>query len=174
MKYVLVLYLCITGQTCIEEKIVPIEYPKYYDCLSDGYIRAYSSIHSLGVETIPFSIPMVYLDEALPKNEHLSQLKDLVGTMASDELLFFHSARLFWKKPVGYTSSMWIAENKNNDWFIRAFSEFIKLRPTVKARLTLIEYGPDVDATKALVSELGLANRVLWLPKMQRKQLLWI
>jgi len=52
MKYILVMYLCISGQTCIEEKISPVEYPKYYDCLSDGYIRAYSSIHSLGVETI--------------------------------------------------------------------------------------------------------------------------
>jgi len=52
MKYVLVLYLCITGQTCIEEKIVPVEYPKYYDCLSDGYIRAYNSIQTLGVDVI--------------------------------------------------------------------------------------------------------------------------
>ena len=52
MKYVLILYLCVSGETCLEEKISPVEYPKYYDCLSDGYVRAYSSIQTLGVEAI--------------------------------------------------------------------------------------------------------------------------
>lgn len=52
MKYVLILYLCISNGTCIEEKTSPIEYPKYYDCVSDGYIRAYNSIHTLGIDVI--------------------------------------------------------------------------------------------------------------------------
>ena len=29
-----------------------IEYPNYYDCVSDGYIRAYTSIMKLGPEKV--------------------------------------------------------------------------------------------------------------------------
>jgi len=52
VTYVLTLFLCISGQDCITQKTLPIEYPKYYDCVSDGYIRAYSSIMKLGVENV--------------------------------------------------------------------------------------------------------------------------
>jgi hypothetical protein len=37
-----------------------------------------------------------------------------------------------------------------------------------------VEYGPDVAATKALVAELGIGHRVSWLPKMARKELMWL
>ena len=30
----------------------PIEYPNYYDCVSDGYIRSYSSIMKLGPDQV--------------------------------------------------------------------------------------------------------------------------
>ena len=52
MTYVLTLFLCISGQDCITQKTLPIEYPKYYDCVSDGYITAYSSLMKLGVENV--------------------------------------------------------------------------------------------------------------------------
>ena len=55
MKYFLVLYMFSVGDTgskLIDEKTLPIEYPNYYDCLSDGYIRAYSSVMAIGPEKI--------------------------------------------------------------------------------------------------------------------------
>ena len=52
MKYVLIMYLCISGQTCIEEQISPVEYITHYDCISDGYIRSYSSLMKLGVDVV--------------------------------------------------------------------------------------------------------------------------
>ena len=52
MTYALTLFLCIAGQDCISQKTLPTEYPKYYDCVSDGYITAYSSLMKLGVENV--------------------------------------------------------------------------------------------------------------------------
>jgi glycosyltransferase involved in cell wall biosynthesis len=145
-------------------------------CLNSETGQTSYAFETLGVKALPLTIPAIYVeDEAFPNGEQLAQLERLVvKSPVSGELFFIHSARLFWKKPANYSEGMWVTENKNNDWFIRAFAEFLKLRPTVKATLALIEYGPDVDVTKALVSELGLGKRIIWLPKMQRKQLIWI
>jgi len=52
VTYALTLFLCIAGQDCISQKTLPTEYPKYYDCVSDGYITAYSSLMKLGVENV--------------------------------------------------------------------------------------------------------------------------
>jgi len=52
MKYVLAMFLCISGQTCIEEKTSPVEYLTHYDCVSDGYIRSYHSLMELGVDVV--------------------------------------------------------------------------------------------------------------------------
>jgi hypothetical protein len=55
MKYFLILYMFSmseTGSKLIDQKTLPIEYPNYYDCLSDGYIRAYSTIMTLGPQKV--------------------------------------------------------------------------------------------------------------------------
>ena len=46
------MFLCISGQTCIEEQTSPVEYLTHYDCISDGYIRSYSSLMKLGVDVV--------------------------------------------------------------------------------------------------------------------------
>ena len=51
MKYFLILYMYSINKgasTLIAQKHVPIEYPTYYDCLSDAYIRGYNSVMELG------------------------------------------------------------------------------------------------------------------------------
>ena len=55
MKYVLILYLCSFANTTpqvLQQVISPIEYPTYYDCISDGYITSYSKIMSMGVKAV--------------------------------------------------------------------------------------------------------------------------
>ena len=46
------MFLCISGQNCIEEQMSPVEYITHYDCISDGYIRSYSSLMKLGVDVV--------------------------------------------------------------------------------------------------------------------------
>jgi hypothetical protein len=55
MKFMLTLYLysTISGSSVILERgVSPQEYLTYYDCVSDGYITAYTKIMSLGVEQV--------------------------------------------------------------------------------------------------------------------------
>ena len=55
MKYFLILYMFSISNgssTLIGEIRHPIEYPNYYDCVGDGYIRAYTSIMKLGPEKV--------------------------------------------------------------------------------------------------------------------------
>lgn len=136
---------------------------------------SHEAYKSLGINAKPILIPMVYLEEhnSIDQDE-LSYLNALNIKPLFSELIFFHSARLFWIKPFGYTEKMWKLENKNNNWFIRAFARFLKIRPQIKATLWIVEYGPDINATKKLCFDLGLNERIIWLPKMDRKNLLRI
>lgn len=59
---------------------------------------------------------------------------------------------------------------KGNDRLIRAFRRVVDDHGT--CRLTLVEWGRDLDATRRLINELGLDAHVDWLPTM-RKQALW-
>ena len=40
------------SSTLLGETRLTIEYPNYYDCVSDGYIRSYSSIMKLGPDQV--------------------------------------------------------------------------------------------------------------------------
>ena len=40
------------SSTLLGETRLAIEYPNYYDCVSDGYIRSYSSIMKLGPDQV--------------------------------------------------------------------------------------------------------------------------
>jgi len=59
---------------------------------------------------------------------------------------------------------------KANDKLIKGFEEFSKDKNGVM--LVLLEYGEHVENSKTLIAELGIDNRVIWLPKMLRKHLM--
>ena len=46
--------------------------------------------------------------------------------------------------------------------------------PANNELLVLIEYGPDIDESKALVQKLGINERVIWLEKMGRREIVEI
>lgn len=60
---------------------------------------------------------------------------------------------------------------KGNDRLIRAFQSFVALPGNQDWRLVLMEWGPDVARTKALIEELGLGRLVVW-QKLASKPLL--
>jgi glycosyltransferase involved in cell wall biosynthesis len=82
-----------------------------------------------------------------------------------DVLVFMH-ARHVWKNP---TKLIW---SKGNDKLLRAVADLRAERPDVRVGVVTCEYGPDVLASRQLVSELGLDDRVLWLPVSPRKELM--
>jgi glycosyltransferase involved in cell wall biosynthesis len=71
------------------------------------------------------------------------------------------------------TRQHWINENpslaKGNDRAIRALKSVADRG--LDCRLELVEWGQDVEASKRLVRELGLEERVQWLPTMKKREL---
>lgn len=81
---------------------------------------------------------------------------------ASFDVVYFMLARHSWR-------SVW-NDLKGNDKFIRAYARLVHDRaPNVK--LIMIEKGPDVDASKQLVDQLGIAHAVEWVREMPKDRL---
>lgn len=76
--------------------------------------------------------------------------------------IFFSPTRHHWLDKSG----SWA---KGNDILLRAAG--ILAAEGHDFRLHLVEWGKEVSASKALIAELGLADKVVWLPTMQKRQL---
>lgn len=117
----------------------------------DGHF--YDALTRLNEKWIDWSIPTVYPvpDISSGKWNYLDN---------HDFVLFSHS-RQCWKTAMDY---------KGNDKAIRAFARFIKNQTKFERPvLVLFEYGPDVQASKELINELGIGESVVWMPTMERK-----
>lgn len=127
-----------------------------------------------GARPLAMAIPMVYPHEDLPiapPTEHLRQAQSQARAASFSAL---HHARLIWQNPGHWTPAEWRSENKNAPRFFRALAQLLQQRPTAQPRVFVVEYGPDVAATRSLISDLGLDPFVTWLPLMPRKELMWL
>lgn len=85
---------------------------------------------------------------------------DLRARYATHDVVLFMVARHEWK-------CVW-NDLKGNDRFIRAYARFVRTkRPS--ALLVMIEKGVDVQASRDLVEELGIADQVEWVREMTRE-----
>lgn len=82
---------------------------------------------------------------------------DLCSRLGSD-LLVVHPPRQHWEP--SQRRPDW---EKGNDIFIRGFADFIK-RTGAKAGCVMIAWGQSVQASQDLLRELGIGDRVIWLP----------
>jgi glycosyltransferase involved in cell wall biosynthesis len=119
-----------------------------------------------GVKPVRLAIPMVYNREDCPEQPPSEALK-LDLEQSGSELTILHHSRLMW-------SSCAPEDSKHNDWLFRGFAGMLAKIPQARARILVVEYGPDVQATKTLVDQLGLSGHVTWLPKMPRRDLTWL
>ena len=85
----------------------------------------------------------------------------------SSEFIVFHHARHIWKTEIDEIS--W----KRNNIMIGGFAKFLQATKSKSAKLILFEYGPDVDASKSLIAELGIDDHVVWMPLSPRKYILY-
>jgi len=125
----------------------------------------------IGRAVEPLAIPMVYNREQTTGTAFPEHLKGYATTVEKTQLVFMTHSRQSWKNPGGYSDAQWRRVSKHSDWTIRAFARLVKARPTLETLLVALEYGADVDASKQLGAELGIADRILWLPKMSRREL---
>ena len=65
-----------------------------------------------------------------------------------------------------------IRDMKRNYILFEGFANYIRISKLRKAKLFLIEYGPDVDYSKDIIKDLGIDEYVVWVPKLCRKEIL--
>lgn len=125
----------------------------------------------IGVDPITMFVPMIYNKEVVNKNLIDDKICKILEKIKKVSFSILSHSRLLWKKPSYFSDAEWIYQNKNNDRFIRAFARLKKHINNFDLLLILFEYGDDVEITKKLINELGITKNVLWLPKMERKNI---
>ena len=133
-------------------------------------------INRLGIseKTLFFSCPMVYhpqysagvIEQYYSLNPHISLFRKL---RAENDLLILNQNQQSLTTPVSQMRSGF--SGKGTEVLIEGFADFVK-KTKAKTHLVSLEYGPDVEKVKQMVSDLGIADYVTWLPKMGRKHLM--
>jgi len=145
------------------------------DCvISTDYGVTSKVLDEFGIPYVYQTIPMVYNREVVPSEPPSLVLKDVLFALRDVGISLLHHARLMWRKSSTITYKEYLISTKNSDWLILAFASLISLRPNLNPRLLIVEYGPDVEPTKELVSQLGIQEFVIWLPKMARREIMWL
>lgn len=112
---------------------------------------------------VPYIYPAQFTKENFLKSKEYSKATEV---RKKKDFILFHQTRHCWKTPLHY---------KANDVMIRGYAKFIEQNPDLNCVLITFEYGYDWEESKKLGAELGISDKVLWLPLMKRKDLMvWL
>ncbi len=117
-------------------------------------------------------LPMIYhpeydinnLDTLLELSKYGKELKSIRNE--NDVLILSHN-RHFW-----YNKKSDDPDNKGTDKLIKGYANFVKSKKNIKSQLIFLEYGIDVEFSKKLIKDLDIEDKVTWLPKMYRKDIM--
>lgn len=144
-------------------------------CASAEISLTKKTFDEIGVDILPLAIPMVYNREPRPSDHDFNyKLSNLKKEISQCDITILSHSRQMWVNSGEYTSEEWDKQSKHNEWLINSYAKFLKERPNIKAKLYILEYGPDVNASKDLCKELAIQEHVSWLPKMTRKELMFL
>lgn len=110
----------------------------------------------LGLQSWSFMPHPVNEVDPLPDKVHLIR-RELQARLGCD-FLILHPARQHWEPSLRHPS--W---EKGNDLFIRGFAEFVR-RTGAKAGCVMVSWGQSLQASRELLAQLGVADRVAWIP----------
>jgi hypothetical protein len=136
--------------------------------------NTFDTLSRLPISPLKLSIPMVFNQEDILTSNINIKIEYVLKLIKKSNFVIMHHARLIWKKSNFISKENWKNINKNNNWLIESFSDFVENRRDLNPILILFEYGPDVNSTKNLVNEFGLNQYVVWLPIMDRRELMCI
>lgn len=117
-----------------------------------------------------FGCPLVYspiygdtIQENYSKSKYYTLFQQLRD---NNDILVVNQARHQWKNAAAIGQ-----EGKGTDVLINGFADFVKSSSS-STLLVLFDYGIDVQTSKDLIQELGIEDKVLWLPKMSRSEIM--
>lgn len=140
-------------------------------CLNAEMSLTRQSLEAMGRQFERLAIPAVYNAEAMP-TQPPTHLEPAIRRLATAELALFCCARQLWRRDPDFGEREWQSYTKNSDWMFRGLATFVERHPHARVVLAVVEYGPDVEASRELVHALGLEEYVLWLPKMPRREIM--
>lgn len=131
-------------------------------------------LNDLGIPYKHLAIPIVYVESDCvdyPIENSFDSLGLVGKELDTCEFSVLMHSRLAWSIDECRRS---LVDSKNNHWAIYAFKKLIDSHPNVRMKLVIFEYGPDLHNTKGLVSEVGLDQYVIWVPKTSRRNIMWL
>jgi hypothetical protein len=133
------------------------------------FAKSYAAaLNKLNVQSIKLHIPMVFREqdefEVLPQ-AILDRL-----TLLKDNFVIVQHSRQYWHASL---DGAHVEDMKYNNLLICAIQKLVE-EGHHHVRCIFLEYGPDVNRSKALIHELNLNSYFIWLPKMPRKFLMKI
>jgi len=145
----------------------------WLDYTNDEYQK---KLLDLGLKGDYQNIPMPFINYdqyANKTNDWDVHWKSPIDCLRKENVfLILYHGRQEWEKATTYKNNEFT--NKNTHHLIIGFSLFIEKFPKLKSKLVMIEYGGDVDNSKELIKELGISDKVVWMPKMYRKDLMYL
>lgn len=119
------------------------------------------------------AMPFLYLPQYQNRKYWDVHWKSLIDQIRGDnDLMLVYHGRHEWKDASDYHMNEFTTKNTHH--VLIGFAQFLKANPDIKAALVTIEYGGDVENSKKLITKLGISKRVHWLPKMYRKDLMYL
>jgi glycosyltransferase involved in cell wall biosynthesis len=119
--------------------------------------------------SVPFVYPKQYINfkDSIPQDIHWGSFVN--GLRTNNDFLMLYHGRQEWVKPGNEF------ESKHTHYLIEGFAKFLAKKPAgFNAKLLMLEYGFDVDASKELIKKLNIEKDVQWFPKMYRKDIMYI
>ncbi len=129
-----------------------------------------ATFRRLGKPVTNMFIPMLYEERAPGEVALPDELRAAAARMNAASLAVFSHVSHFWKSlPVAHYMG---GVGKRNQWLIEGFAQYVRDSRDRDAVLTMVEYGPDIGASKNLIGALGIGAQVMWLPLMTRVQIM--
>ena len=98
------------------------------------------------------------VNEIDPCARRVEEIRSGMSERLRCDFLVLHPARQHWEP-----SSRNPSWEKGNDIFIRGFADFVR-RTGARAGCVMVSWGQTLDASRSLLAELGVAERVAWIP----------
>ena len=160
----------IEGWRCSKYQFYGIRYTKYIsmeptNAELEKFLEIICSDKNERIPALPFLYTKQYDQYYFERSEFYNDVKKI---RKESDILIIQHCRQEW------TGDKESFHYKANEVFLHGFKDFISSNPQLRVNLLLLEYGTDVDATKNLVSELGINSRVHWLPKTLRRNLIGV
>lgn len=142
----------------------------FADATNDEFEAQLNSLQYKGIyKKVP--MPFIYYPEyeRIDKSQLSERLVAIIDKIKSkhDFVLLYHGRQEWATYHNQFTG-------KNTHHLIQGFASYVKKNQNSSACLVLLEYGTDVEQSKQLIKELEIEQYVYWLPKMYRKELMYV